>query len=160
MRGGILYFDGQFDDTRLLINLVSTAVNQNAAVLNYARVFALTKNAKNKIDGVNFQDVETGIIYEAKAKAVINATGTFCDEIRRLSDRKTENLIAPSQGIHLVFDKKFMPDSTALIIPKTATGAFYLQFRGTEKLSSAQPIHRLKRRNLSRKRLKKKSNLF
>ncbi|CAN5181971.1 glycerol-3-phosphate dehydrogenase/oxidase [soil metagenome] len=122
LRGGVFYFDGQFDDTRLLINLVSTAVNQNAAVLNYARVFALTKNAENKIDGVNFQDAETGIIYEAKAKIVINATGAFCDEVRRLSDKKSKKLIAPSQGIHLVFDKKFMPNSTALMIPKTSDG--------------------------------------
>ena len=122
LRGCILYFDGQFDDTRLLINLVSTAVNQNAAVLNYVRVFALTKNAGNKIDGVNFQDAESGEIYEAKAKVVINAAGAFCDEVRRLSDEESENLIAPSQGIHLVFDKKFMPNSTALMIPKTSDG--------------------------------------
>ncbi len=122
LRGGILYFDGQFDDTRLLINLVSTAVNQNAAVLNYARVFALNKNAENKIDGVKFQDAESGEVYVTKAKVVINAAGAFCDEVRRFSDEKSENLIAPSQGIHLVFDKKFMPDSTALMIPKTSDG--------------------------------------
>ncbi|MEP7037200.1 MAG: glycerol-3-phosphate dehydrogenase/oxidase [Acidobacteriota bacterium] len=120
--GGVSYFDGQFDDTRLLTNLVSTAVNRNAAVLNYARVFALNKNSENKIDGVNFQDAESGIIYEAKAKVVINAAGAFCDEVRRFSDEKSEKLIAPSQGIHLVFDKKFMPDSTALMIPKTSDG--------------------------------------
>ncbi len=122
LRGGVLYFDGQFDDTRLLINLVSTAAEQKATVLNYARVFALTKNAENKVDGVNFQDAETGAVYETKAEVVINATGAFCDEIRRFSDEKTKKLIAPSQGIHLVFDKKFMPNSNALMIPKTSDG--------------------------------------
>ena len=122
LRGGVSYFDGQFDDTRLLVNLVSTAVEKNAAVLNYARVFALTKNAQNKVDGVNFQDAESGAVYEVKAKAVINATGAFCDEVRRLSDAKSKAVIAPSQGIHLVFDKSFLPDESALMIPKTSDG--------------------------------------
>ena len=122
LRGGVSYFDGQFDDTRLLINLVSTAAEQNAVILNHMRVFALTKNTQNKIDGVNFQDTETGMIYQAKAKVVINATGAFCDDVRQLSDKKTKNLIAPSQGIHLVFDKKFMPTNNALMIPKTSDG--------------------------------------
>ena len=122
LRGGILYFDGQFDDSRLLINLAATAVEQNAVILNYARVFALTRNAENNVDGVNFQDMESGAVYEAKGKLVINAAGAFCDEIRRFSDRESDNLIAPSQGVHLIFDKKFLPGENALMIPKTSDG--------------------------------------
>ncbi len=122
LSGGILYYDGQFDDTRLLINLVATAVGQKAAVLNYTRVFALTKNTGGKIDGVNFQDVETGEVFEAKAKTVINATGAFCDDVRRFSNRDAGNLITPSQGIHLVFDKEFMSGQNALMIPQTSDG--------------------------------------
>lgn len=122
LRGGVLYFDGQFDDVRLLIDLVKTAVEQGAAVLNYARVFQITKNDDDKIDGINFQDTETGEIFEAKAKVVINATGAFSDSIRRLSDEYSKNIIALSQGIHLVFAKEFLPTETALMIPKTSDG--------------------------------------
>ncbi len=122
LRGGVLYLNGQFDDTRLLINLAATAVEKKAVVLNYTRVFALTKNAAGKIDGVNFQDAETGAVYETKAKAVINATGAFCDAVRRFSSEKSENIIAPSQGTHLVFDKSFLPGESALMIPKTSDG--------------------------------------
>lgn len=122
LRGGILYFDGQFDDARLLINLVSTAVEQSATVLNYARVFQITKNDDDKIDGVNFQDTETGEIFQIKAKVVINATGAFSDSIRRLSDEHSKNIIVLSQGIHLVFAKEFLPSKTALMIPKTSDG--------------------------------------
>ena len=122
LRGGIVYYDGQFDDTRLLINLVQTAVGRGAAVLNYARVFELTKNEDGKINGVNFQDSETGGFFEAKAKVVINATGAFCDAVRQMSDRKAKRIVALSQGIHLVFDKKFLPSENALMIPKTSDG--------------------------------------
>ncbi|CAN5368133.1 glycerol-3-phosphate dehydrogenase/oxidase [soil metagenome] len=121
LKGGILYFDGQFDDTRLLINLLQTAVENGATVLNYAKVFGFAKNL-SIIHGVNFQDTESGEIFTVKTKAVINATGAFCDSIRQMSDENSQKIIAPSQGIHLVFDKKFLASENALMIPKTSDG--------------------------------------
>jgi glycerol-3-phosphate dehydrogenase len=121
LRGSVLYFDGQFDDARLLINLVKTAAEQGATVLNYTKVFELTKR-ENKVDGVRFQNTETGEELTAQAKIVINATGAFCDAVRRLSNEKEEKIIALSQGIHLVFDKKFLPSKNAVMIPKTSDG--------------------------------------
>ncbi|HQU81483.1 MAG TPA: glycerol-3-phosphate dehydrogenase/oxidase [Pyrinomonadaceae bacterium] len=120
LQGGILYFDGQFDDSRLLINLAQTAAEQNAVLLNYARVFAFNYTDDGKIDGVAVSDEITGQIFLAKAKVVINAAGAFCDNVRQMSDRKAEKIISPSQGIHLVFDKKFLPSENALMIPKTS----------------------------------------
>lgn len=120
LHGGILYFDGQFDDARLLINLAQTAAEQNAVLLNYARVFAFNYDADGNVDGAAVSDEITGQIFLAKAKVVINAAGAFSDSVRQMSDRKSENIIAPSQGIHLVFDKKFLPSESALMIPKTS----------------------------------------
>jgi glycerol-3-phosphate dehydrogenase len=122
LRGGVIYFDGQFDDARLLINLIGTAAEYGAVVLNYARVFGLTKDANGFVGGVNFSDEESGQVFQAKTKVVINATGAFCDSIRKMSDARAENLIAPSQGIHLIFDKSFLPGDHAVMIPHTADG--------------------------------------
>lgn len=118
--GGILYFDGQFDDTRLLINLAQTAAEQGAVLLNYARVFSLHNDHNGKIDGAAVSDEISGQVFLANARAVINATGAFCDTIRKFSDKTAENIIAPSQGIHLVFDRKFLPTENALMVPKTS----------------------------------------
>lgn len=122
LAGGIIYFDGQFDDTRLLIDLVTTATENNATVLNYARVFGLTKNKAGKINGVNFEDTETGELFSIQAKIVINATGAFTDEIRKFSDKNSAKIIRPSQGIHLVFDESFLGGEDAIMIPKTSDG--------------------------------------
>jgi glycerol-3-phosphate dehydrogenase len=122
LRGGVVYFDGQFDDTRLLINLAQTACECGADLLNYARVSEITKDESGKINGVKFQDAETGEIFEVKAKVVINATGAFSDAVRKLSNENSKNIIAPSQGIHLVFGKEFLPSENALMIPKTSDG--------------------------------------
>ncbi|HEX8248174.1 MAG TPA: glycerol-3-phosphate dehydrogenase/oxidase [Pyrinomonadaceae bacterium] len=122
LRGGVIYYDGQFDDARLLINLAATAAEQNATILNYARVFGLTKDAKGFIDGLNFVDEESGQVFQARAKVVINATGAFCDAIRRMSDDNVKPLISPSQGIHLVFRREFLPGENAIMIPHTTDG--------------------------------------
>lgn len=122
LRGGVIYFDGQFDDTRLLINLAQTAHEQGATLLNYSRVFQLIKDGDGLINGVSFVDEETGQLHQVKAKAVINATGAFCDSVRQLSDKKSQPIIAPSQGIHLTFDRSFLPTDTAIMIPHTSDG--------------------------------------
>jgi glycerol-3-phosphate dehydrogenase len=122
LTGGVMYFDGQFDDTRLLINLVTTAYEQGAALLNYARVFSLEKDENGRVMGVNFQDALDGTVLEARARVIINATGAFCDNVRKMSDASAKNIVTPSQGIHLVFDRSFLPGDSALMIPKTSDG--------------------------------------
>jgi glycerol-3-phosphate dehydrogenase len=122
LAGGIVYFDGQFDDARLLIDLIKTGTENGAIFLNYAKVFGFTKAENGKIAGVDFQDEISGEIFSAKAEMVINATGAFCDSVRALSDAKAQRLVEISQGVHLVFDKKFLPAENALMIPKTSDG--------------------------------------
>ena len=122
LAGGVLYYDGQFDDTRLLIDLVATAHEQGGAVLNYAKVSRLIKDTNGKISGVEFEDVLSGETFAVSTKAVINATGAFCDAVRTMSDDASKPILTLSQGIHLVFDRKFLPGESALMIPKTSDG--------------------------------------
>jgi glycerol-3-phosphate dehydrogenase len=122
LRGGVVYYDGQFDDTRLLINLVATAAEQGAALLNYARVVALTKGPDGFVDGVVATDQESGHEWTIAARVVINATGPFSDSVRRLAESDVTPLIAPSQGIHLVFDRSFLSADSAIMVPHTSDG--------------------------------------
>jgi glycerol-3-phosphate dehydrogenase len=122
LRGGVIYFDGQFDDSRLLINLVATAFEQGATLLNYAQVTELTKDGEGFVDGVRFRDLETAEDCEVRAKVVINATGPFADNLRRKADPAVQPMIAPSQGIHLVFDRSFLAGENAIMVPHTSDG--------------------------------------
>ncbi len=122
LRGGVVYYDGQFDDARLLINMVATAAEQGAALLNYAPVTAFTRDAEGFVDGVVARDLESGRELRAGAKVVINAAGPFCDAVRRLAQPDATPLIAPSQGIHLVFDGSFLPAGAAIMVPHTGDG--------------------------------------
>jgi glycerol-3-phosphate dehydrogenase len=122
LRGGVVYFDGQFDDARLLVNLAATAVEQGATVLNHAPVVELTRDGEGFVDGVVAHDRESGCSFAAKARVVINAAGPFCDAVRRMAQPDAAPLIAPSQGIHLVFDGSFLPGGSAIMVPHTSDG--------------------------------------
>ena len=121
LKGGILYYDGQFDDTRLATDLAITATQHQAVVLNYVKASSLLKT-NGKITGLVAEDTLSGKQYSLQAKAVINATGVFTDAVLQMDEPEEDHLVAPSQGIHLVVDKKFFPGNNALMIPKTDDG--------------------------------------
>ena len=120
--GGVIYHDGQFDDSRLAINLAQTGMEQGATVLNYFKVTGLEKGGDQKLSGVIAEDVETGKTYHLKAKVIINATGIFVDDLLQMDSPGKKPFVRPSQGVHLVFDRSFMPSHDALMIPKTDDG--------------------------------------
>ena len=121
LRGGVLYHDGQFDDARLAVNLAQTAASAGATILNYCNVTGFLKT-NNQIAGVQVKDQLSGQEYEVQAKVVINATGVFSDAIQHMDDPSRPASISPSQGIHLVLDKSFLPGEAAIMIPHTDDG--------------------------------------
>jgi glycerol-3-phosphate dehydrogenase len=122
LRGGAVYYDGQFDDARLLIHMVATAFEQGATLLNYVEVTSLMKDAQGFVDGVSARDVETGNEFRATAKVVINATGAFADLLRIKAEPDAKPMMVPSQGIHLVFDSSFLQGESAIMVPHTSDG--------------------------------------
>lgn len=119
--GGIVYHDGQFDDARLAIHLARTAVDHGGIVLNHTRCAGLMKE-KGHVIGLQAECLETGAQHEIRARCVINATGVFVDEVRRMDESQAAGIISPSQGIHLVLPREFMPGNSAIMIPKTDDG--------------------------------------
>ena len=133
LAGGILYFDGQFDDSRLAISLARTAIEQGAIVVNYCGVTGFIEN-ENKVTGVKATDEITGNSFEIKGKAVINATGAFADKLLQLAEGHAEKTITPSQGIHLVVDKNEFRSNSAMLIPKTDDGRVLFAIPWYDKL--------------------------
>jgi len=122
LRGGVVYYDGQFDDARLLIHLAMTAADHGGVVLNYCPVTGLLRDEDGYVNGLTARDAETGEELSLNARMVINATGVFTDSIRRMADANAEELVVTSQGIHLVFERSFLRGDTALMVPKTSDG--------------------------------------
>ena len=121
LRGGVVYYDGQFDDARLAVTLAQTAADAGATVLNYVQVTGFLKD-QDLIQGVTATDLETHRTYSLEARVVVNATGVFTDHLRRLDQPGVPPLIAPSQGVHIVLEKSFLPGDSAIMVPKTDDG--------------------------------------
>ena len=120
--GGVVYHDAQFDDARMALALARTAADHGASLLNYFRVTGLLKESSGAVSGVVAVDEETGESREIRARVVVNATGVFSDEVRRLDDPALPGMIAPAQGVHLVLDRSFLAGDTAIMVPHTDDG--------------------------------------
>jgi glycerol-3-phosphate dehydrogenase len=118
LRGGVVYYDGQFDDARLAITLAKTAADHGAVLVNYMRVSSLLKS-HGLVTGVRATDLEAKKHYTLHAKVVINATGIFSDHLRKADDPRAKPLMSPSQGIHLVLPRHFLPTQSAILVPHT-----------------------------------------
>jgi len=121
LRGGVIYYDGQFDDARLAVTLAQTAADRGGCILNHVRVVSLIKH-KDYTEGVVARDEESGKEYEVNGKVVINAAGPFVDSIRSMDDPESEAIVVPSQGIHIVLDRSFAPGDSAIMVPHTDDG--------------------------------------
>ena len=122
LNGGVLYHDAQFDDCRLAMDLLHSCFENNGLAINYFPAVSILKDPSGKVNGIRTRDQVTGREYNLYASAVINATGVWVDEVIKMDHPEAQQLVKPSQGIHLVVDKKFLPGEYALMIPKTDDG--------------------------------------
>ena len=121
LRGGVIYYDGQFDDARMNVAIALTAVEQGAAVANHVEVTHLLK-ISGEVSGAGVRDTLSGECWEINAKVVVNATGPFADAVRRMDDPDAAPMLSASSGAHVVLDARFSPPETGLLIPETEDG--------------------------------------
>jgi glycerol-3-phosphate dehydrogenase len=122
LKGGIVYHDGQFDDSRMVFSLAQTCTAKGGIVLNYFGVNGFQKDQAGRINGVTARDIISGEDFSIRGRVVINATGIFADNIHRMDDPESKPTIKPSQGVHLVLDRSFLQGNSAIMIPKTDDG--------------------------------------
>lgn len=121
LSGAVQFWDGQFDDARLAVTLARTAAAAGAVVVNHCPVRALM-HAGGRVAGARVRDAETGADIAVSAGCVVNATGVWVDDLRGMDSGPARPMVSPSQGIHLVVDRDFLPGEHALLVPRTADG--------------------------------------
>lgn len=129
LKGGVKYWDGQFNDARLALALARTAAKRGALLVNYCRASDLLYEG-GKIAGLVCEDTQTGQQYRINSRCVVNAAGVWVDELRQKDGQAhggdgrnpIRPIVAPSQGVHIVVDREFLGGDVALMVPKTADG--------------------------------------
>ena len=131
LKGGVKYWDGQFDDARLALALARTVERAGGHLFNYMKVSHLQGLTGGRPDGARFElklenRRETGE-YKVLARSVVNATGVWVDALRKQSltdsgQAQPEKIVTASQGVHVVVSRDFMPGHHALLVPRTQDG--------------------------------------
>ncbi|MBW0479876.1 hypothetical protein O181_019591 [Austropuccinia psidii MF-1] len=145
--GAVVYYDGSHNDSRMNMALIMSAVLQGAVVANHMEVIELHKQSAEKktdvkprgspqspgvLSGARLRDQVTGEEFNVRAKGIINATGPFCDGIRKLDDPTVQSIVAPSSGVHITMPSYYAPSHMGLIDPATSDGRviFFLPWQG------------------------------
>ena len=122
LKGGVVYHDGQFDDSRMAINLAQTCVENGGTVVNHLTATGMLHDEKGRVAGIECTDELSGKSYTLRARSVVNAAGCFVDDIMHMDTPEHRKMVTPSQGVHLVLDKKFLQSDYAVMVPKTSDG--------------------------------------
>nr|GEX64523.1 glycerol-3-phosphate dehydrogenase SDP6, mitochondrial [Tanacetum cinerariifolium] len=123
LKGTVVYYDGQMNDSRVNVGLACTAALAGAAVMNHAEVVSFIKeDGGERIIGARIRDNLSGTEFDTYAKVVVNAGGPFCDSVRNLADKDAKAMICPSSGVHIVLPDYYSPEGMGLIVPKTKDG--------------------------------------
>ncbi|GAA5877542.1 hypothetical protein JCM3774_005901 [Rhodotorula dairenensis] len=132
LKGAVVYYDGQHNDSRMNVALAMTAVQYGAVAANHCEVVELLKDEAGKCKGARMRDVLTGREWETKAKGVINATGPFSDGLRKLDDQAVKEIVSPASGVHITLPNYYAPAKIGLIDPATSDGRviFFLPWQG------------------------------
>lgn len=131
LKGAVLYYDGQFNDARMNVTLILSAIREGAIALNYMRAESLIKE-NEKVIGVMAKDLVSGLSWPVRAKVVINATGPYADHLRQLDNQKATSIMVASQGTHILLPPAFSPPESGMVIPDTKDGRvlFLLPWQG------------------------------
>lgn len=143
LRGGVLYYDGQFDDSRLNVSVAMAAAERGATVLNYVRVDGFDKDASGTLRAAAVHDVETGARAVVRGRVFVNAAGPMADAIRRLADPNAAPVLRTSIGTHLVLPASFGSPDHGLLLPRTSDGRvlFALPWQGHTLVGTTDVPH-------------------
>ncbi|EJW01404.1 hypothetical protein EDEG_00460 [Edhazardia aedis USNM 41457] len=131
LAGSVVYFDGQFNDSRLNVVLALTANFYGATTLNYITVKNIIQE-NGAVAGAICKDMKTGKEIVVRSKGVINSTGPFIDKIRGMSHKMCKPIVQPSSGVHLIFPGEYAPKNMGLVIPNTKDNSvlFFIPWQG------------------------------
>jgi glycerol-3-phosphate dehydrogenase len=136
--GALVYYDGAHNDSRMNVSLAMTAALYGSTVVNHLEVTGLEKDASGNLCGARVKDLilekdgKKAEEFTIRARGIVNATGPFCDSIRKMDEQDVKEIVAPSAGVHVVLPGYYSPSNMGLIDPKTSDGRviFFLPWQG------------------------------
>lgn len=127
--GAMVYYDARVDDSRLVINLVRSAVEYGALAVNRAQVTTMSRMDSGRVTGATVRDLETGKEYQVAAPTIINATGVWTEDVQDLAHTDGGLKVLASKGIHIVVPKDRIKGSTGMFVRTEKSVLFIIPWK-------------------------------
>ena len=113
--GALQYYDAQVDDARHTMFIARTAAAYGAHVASRARVVGLLTEGE-RVVGAQVHDLESGRVFDVRARQVVNATGVWTDDLQRLSGGRGRFRVRASKGVHILVPRDRIAGEVGLIL--------------------------------------------
>jgi glycerol-3-phosphate dehydrogenase len=113
LNGAGYYAEYRTDDARLTLEVLKTALNYDAKIINYTEATQFIYE-ENRVVGATVRDNFTNECFDIKAKYVVNATGPWVDTLRQTNHTKTSKRLHLTKGVHLVVAHEKLPVKQAV----------------------------------------------
>lgn len=127
--GAMVYYDARVDDSRLVINLVRSAVDYGAYAASRAKVTSMQKDGTGRVVGAVIKDCENGKEYQVRTRCIINATGVWTEETQNLGGTEGGLKVLASKGIHIVVPKERIKGSTGMFVRTEKSVLFIIPWK-------------------------------
>jgi glycerol-3-phosphate dehydrogenase len=111
-QGAVEYGDGLMDDARLTLDVILSAEEHGAHVLNYCEAITFNKNSDGIVDTVKVQDKLNNHEFEIRARAIVLACGHWTNQVVQTLDPSVPKRVRPTKGIHIItrriYDKDYV----------------------------------------------------
>ena len=108
LNGAGYYAEYRTDDARLTIEVLKTALNYKANILNYVEAKEFIYE-EDRVVGAKVKDSISGDNFSIKAKYVVNSCGPWVDELRQINHSKIGKRLHLTKGVHLVVAHEKLP---------------------------------------------------
>lgn len=101
LRAAGLYYDGQVDDARFVLEVLKSARREGASAVSHAAVVGFDHHADGRLSAARIEDRLSGSTRTVRAQLFVNATGPGVDQIRGMDHELKSQELRPAKGVHV-----------------------------------------------------------
>jgi len=114
--GSYVYSDGYMDDDRLVIETLRSANQNEACCVNYVKAISAEFSNDGKVKSITAVDQISKKKFQISGRHFLSTVGPWTDQVASQLFKDWKDILRPTKGVHLTFEKKRFPLQSAVVM--------------------------------------------